>query len=155
MARRLNSRIPSVPQETQLKANRPNFTIAKRDPGNLSTAQIERTKTKEQIAEEKRIYLSYRIKPLKIEGLGIQKLQEKARELWDAIVKLETEKYDLEERQKRQDYDVSVTNNRPRLSRALTRIPHPSSLYLHIVDRDERTAEAAAQTQSSEERSRP
>lgn len=75
----------------------------------LSSAQLERNKTKEQIEEEKRISLSFRIKPLNIEGFSIQKLQSKARELWDAIVKLETEKYDLEERQKRQDYDVSIT----------------------------------------------
>ena len=34
-------------------------------------------------------------------------LKAKASELWEVIVKLETEKYDLEERQKRQDYDVS------------------------------------------------
>ena len=34
-------------------------------------------------------------------------LRSKANELWDTIVRLETEKYDLEERQKRQDYDVS------------------------------------------------
>ena len=33
-------------------------------------------------------------------------LKAKASELWEVIVKLETEKYDLEERQKRQDYDV-------------------------------------------------
>ena len=33
----------------------------------------------------------------------------KAKELWETIVKLETEKYDLEERQKRQDYDVSLS----------------------------------------------
>ena len=32
----------------------------------------------------------------------------KAKELWETIVRLETEKYDLEERQKRQDYDVSI-----------------------------------------------
>lgn len=73
----------------------------------LSSAQLERNKTKEQIEEEKRISLSFRIKPLNIEGFSVQKLQSKARELWDTIVKLETEKYDLEERQKRQDYDVS------------------------------------------------
>merc|ERR1712079_969678 len=30
----------------------------------------------------------------------------KAKELWETIVRLETEKYDLEERQKRQDYDL-------------------------------------------------
>ena len=34
-------------------------------------------------------------------------LKSKANELWELIVRLETEKYDLEERQKRQDYDVS------------------------------------------------
>ena len=32
----------------------------------------------------------------------------KAKELWETIVRLETEKYDFEERQKRQDYDVSI-----------------------------------------------
>ena len=37
-------------------------------------------------------------------------LMDKAKELWDTIVRLETEKYDLEERQKRQDYDVSFTS---------------------------------------------
>lgn len=74
---------------------------------NLSAAQLERNKTKEQLEEEKKISLSIRIKPLVLEGLGIDKLREKAHELWECIVKLETEKYDLEERQKRQDYDVS------------------------------------------------
>jgi len=38
---------------------------------------------------------------------GTSALKTKAAELWDAIVLLETEKYDLEERSKRQDYDVS------------------------------------------------
>lgn len=74
---------------------------------NLSSAQIERNKTKEQLEEEKKISLSFRIKPLDIENMDINKLRYKAQELWDCIVKLETEKYDLEERQKRQDYDVS------------------------------------------------
>lgn len=69
---------------------------------------MERNKTKEQLEEEKKISLSFRIKPLAIEGFGEQKLREKAQELWELIVKLETEKYDLEERQKRQDYDVSI-----------------------------------------------
>lgn len=75
---------------------------------NISPAQIERSKTKEQLEEEKRISLSIRIKPLDIDGLGAEKLRTKATELWEAIVKLETEKYDLEERQKRQEYDVSA-----------------------------------------------
>jgi len=75
---------------------------------NLSSAQIERNKTKEQLEEEKKISLSFRIKPLDIENLSVDKLKQKATELWEAIVKLETEKYDLEERQKRQDYDVGI-----------------------------------------------
>lgn len=68
---------------------------------------MERNKTKEQLEEEKKISLSIRIKPLEIDNYSIEKLRSKATELWEAIVKLETEKYDLEERQKRQDYDVS------------------------------------------------
>lgn len=75
----------------------------------MTSAQLERNKTREQIEEEKKISLSFRIKPLNIEGFTVQKLQFKATELWDQIIKLETEKYDLEERQKRQDYDVSNT----------------------------------------------
>lgn len=91
----------------------PNFTITKKDlAGNLSSAQLERNKTKEQLEEEKKISLSFRIKPLEIEGLSIDKLRIKATELWDAIVKLETEKYDLEERQKRQDYDLKELKER-------------------------------------------
>lgn len=82
-----------------------NFFFVKQ--GNLSSAQIERNKTTAQLEEEKKISLSFRIKPLEIEGLNIDKLRFKATELWECIVKLETEKYDLEERQKRQDYDVS------------------------------------------------
>lgn len=75
----------------------------------MTSAQLERNKTREQIEEEKKISLSFRIKPLTIDGLSAQKLQYKATELWDQIIKLETEKYDLEERQKRQEYDVSIT----------------------------------------------
>lgn len=74
----------------------------------ITSAQLERNKTKEQLEEEKKISLSIRIKPLNIEGLSVDKLRQKATELWECIVKLETEKYDLEERQKRQDYDVSI-----------------------------------------------
>ena len=40
-------------------------------------------------------------------GMDIDSLKEKGKELWGLIVKLETERYDLEEKVKRQDYDVS------------------------------------------------
>ena len=64
-------------------------------------------KTKEQLAEDKRIALNLRLKKLDIEGLGEDELRKKATDMWDMIVVLESEKYDLEERRKRQDYDVS------------------------------------------------
>ena len=96
--------------------------------GNLEDARKEMTKTREQLEEEKKISLSIRIKPLELDGKfgdvwspvtqlssphhllsGLYKddLSQKATELWQTIVRLETEKYDLQERQKRQDYDVS------------------------------------------------
>ena len=42
-----------------------------------------------------------------ITDLGKDSLKSKATELWENVIRLETEKYDLEERQKRQHYDVS------------------------------------------------
>ncbi len=53
------------------------------------------------------MHFSFRIKPLDVDGMSLEALKKKASELWEAIVKLETDKYDLEDRQKRQDYDVS------------------------------------------------
>ena len=76
--------------------------------GNVQDARREMTKTKEQLEEEKKISLSIRIKPLDLDEMDGDQLTNKATELWDTIVRLETEKYDLEERQKRQDYDVSI-----------------------------------------------
>merc|ERR1712202_73870 len=74
--------------------------------GNVQDARREMTKAKEQLEEEKKISLSIRIKPLELDGMDSDGLKAKAQELWEVIVKLETEKYDLEERQKRQDYDL-------------------------------------------------
>jgi len=80
--------------------------------GNVQDARREMTKTKEQLEEEKKISLSIRIKPLDLEGMDSDQLRNKANELWDTIVRLETEKYDLEERQKRQDYDLKELKER-------------------------------------------
>merc|ERR1712027_142086 len=79
-------------------------TVKKADSGmgNVQDARREMTKTKEQLEEEKKISLSIRIKPLDLEAMEFEQLTNKASELWETIVRLETEKYDLEERQKRQ-----------------------------------------------------
>merc|ERR1711874_608133 len=79
---------------------------------NVQDARREMTKTKEQLEEEKKISLSIRIKPLDVDAMDSDQLGSKARELWDTIVRLETEKYDLEERQKRQDYDLKELKER-------------------------------------------
>merc|ERR1712150_200364 len=79
---------------------------------NVQDARKEMTKTKEQLEEEKRISLSIRIKPLDVDAMDTDELQAKAKELWETIVRLETEKYDLEERQKRQDYDLKELKER-------------------------------------------
>merc|ERR1711971_944671 len=79
---------------------------------NVQDARKEMTKTKEQLEEEKKISLSIRIKPLDVDNMDSDQLGSKAKELWDTIVRLETEKYDLEERQKRQDYDLKELKER-------------------------------------------
>merc|ERR1719365_482485 len=79
---------------------------------NVQDARREMTKTKEQLEEEKKISLSIRIKPLELDGMDSDTLKSKASELWETIVRLETEKYDLEERQKRQDYDLKELKER-------------------------------------------
>jgi len=81
---------------------------------NVESARNDLLKSKEQLEEEKNISLSFRIKKLTIDGLGITALKAKANELWEAIVLLETEKYDLEERSKRQDYDLKELKERQR-----------------------------------------
>merc|ERR1712126_675240 len=89
-------------------------TVKKADSGmgNVQDARREMTKTKEQLEEEKKISLSIRIKPLDLDAMDHEQLQGKASELWETIVRLETEKYDLEERQKRQDYDLKELKER-------------------------------------------
>lgn len=123
--------------EKQKQVAKPNFVISKKDAApqaapsfdkvcfnkhlfpfshnerilqfqNVMYARSEMNKTKEQLAEDKEIALQFRIKPLDIEGCNVPDLKKKAQALWEQIVQLESDKYDLEERQKRQDYDVSA-----------------------------------------------
>lgn len=71
-------------------------------------------KTKEQLAEEKKIAMQFRVKPLQVDGLGIEELRKKANDLWEQIVQAESDRYDLEERQKRQEYDLKELSERQR-----------------------------------------
>ncbi|GFY09480.1 troponin T [Trichonephila clavipes] len=80
----------------------PNFIITKRNedgsvvpgidkfPSSLYM-KAEMSKTKEQLAEDKKIALNFRVKPLQIENLSVAELKQRALQLWDAIVRLESE----------------------------------------------------------------
>uniref|UniRef100_A0A8B9PSD5 Troponin T2, cardiac type n=1 Tax=Apteryx owenii TaxID=8824 RepID=A0A8B9PSD5_APTOW len=57
--------------------------------------------------EKKKKILSERRKPLNIDHLNEDKLRDKAKELWQSIRDLEAEKFDLQEKFKRQKYEVS------------------------------------------------
>uniref|UniRef100_A0A3Q2GG30 Troponin T2d, cardiac n=1 Tax=Cyprinodon variegatus TaxID=28743 RepID=A0A3Q2GG30_CYPVA len=62
--------------------------------------------------EKKKKILAERRKPLTVDHMNEDKLKEKAKELWDSLRGLESEKFDLSEKLRRQKYDVSLDNQR-------------------------------------------
>ncbi|KAL4612739.1 troponin T, cardiac muscle isoforms-like isoform X1 [Arapaima gigas] len=57
--------------------------------------------------EKKKKILAERRKPLNVDHLNEEKLKEKAGELWQWLMGLEAEKFDLGEKLKRQKYDIT------------------------------------------------
>jgi troponin T len=108
--------------EERLKAPKGrNFKISKKSdsekvPGSLDSimSKEDMQKSKEQLEEEKQAILAQRIQPLVTDGLAGDKLIEKAKELNDHIRRLEGDKYDLEQRYKRQQYDMIELAERAR-----------------------------------------
>lgn len=99
------------------EAARRNFIVKKTTPTSMDSGPSvfglqDVMKTKEQLAEDKRIAMQFRIKPLKLEGLAGQELKKTVNELWDTIIQLESDKYDLEEEQKRQEYHLKELTER-------------------------------------------
>ncbi|CAL4068023.1 unnamed protein product [Meganyctiphanes norvegica] len=99
---------------------------------NVMAAKAEMGKSKEQLAEEKKIALSIRVKPLSgLETMDEEKLKAKAQEIWNLIVKQESDKYDLEVRMKRQEYDLKELKERQKQqlrARALKKGLDPEAL---------------------------
>ncbi|XP_025049086.1 troponin T, cardiac muscle isoform X24 [Alligator sinensis] len=62
--------------------------------------------------EKKKKILSERHKPLNIDHLNEDKLRDKAMALWQSIYDLEAEKFDLQDKFKRQKYEINVLRNR-------------------------------------------
>ncbi|XP_019401878.1 PREDICTED: troponin T, cardiac muscle isoform X4 [Crocodylus porosus] len=62
--------------------------------------------------EKKKKILSERRRPLNIDHLSEDKLRDKAMDLWQSIYDLEAEKFDLQDKFKRQKYEINVLRNR-------------------------------------------
>ncbi|KFD65597.1 hypothetical protein M514_09885 [Trichuris suis] len=100
----------------------PNFELPKKDKttdkfdkfGNIVKAKAEMGLTKEQQEEQKRKYLGEIMKPLSTKGMDIAGLRAKIKEFHQKICRLEADKYDLEKRGERQDYDLKELNERQR-----------------------------------------
>ncbi|XP_034032027.1 troponin T, cardiac muscle isoforms-like [Thalassophryne amazonica] len=69
--------------------------------------EIRRGGKKQTEREKKKKILAERKKPLNIDHLNEDKLKEKAKELWQWLMGLEAEKFDLSEKLKRQKYDIN------------------------------------------------
>ncbi|KAL8624054.1 hypothetical protein ACOMHN_019477 [Nucella lapillus] len=105
--------------EERLNKKGPNFVITKRSDAEKAgldsvMSKEELQKSKEQLEEEKRAILSQRIQPLKLDGMDLAKLMEKAKELNEHMRRLVGDKYDLEQRFKRQQYDMIELAERAR-----------------------------------------
>ncbi|XP_028331526.1 troponin T, slow skeletal muscle-like [Gouania willdenowi] len=76
-------------------------------------AKVEQRRGKRQTAREiKKKTLAERRKPLVIEDLKEDSLREQAKEMWEWIYQLESEKFDLSEKMRRQKYEINVLLNR-------------------------------------------
>merc|ERR1711936_130758 len=93
------------------KADKAGAGGAKKAGGGGGDARREMTKTKEQL-EEKKIALSIRIKPLDLDSMDTDDLKDKAKELFNIVIALETDKYDYEQRRITQDYELNELKER-------------------------------------------
>merc|ERR1719481_2323714 len=105
-------------EEAEIK--RQEMMAAQKEGGKKSSAPAmdarkEMSKTKEQVEEEMKISLRIRIKPLNLDEMDSDELRNKANKIWDTIVCLETDKYDYEQRQLDQDYELKELAERQKL----------------------------------------
>jgi len=93
-----------------------NFVIQKKEGGQSAGQMTEggkrRAKTKEEIQTEKTHYMSIVNRPVDVSNLLPNDLKAKIKQLHTKIVRLESEKYDLQKRHERQDYDLKELGER-------------------------------------------
>ncbi|KAI1889873.1 hypothetical protein AGOR_G00167400 [Albula goreensis] len=88
----------------------------------LQKADQKRGGKKQTEREKKKKILAERRKPLNIDHLNEDKLREKAKELWEWMQTLESEKFDHIEKLKRQKYEVTTLRKRVEELSKLNRI---------------------------------
>uniref|UniRef100_A0A914PX20 Troponin T n=1 Tax=Panagrolaimus davidi TaxID=227884 RepID=A0A914PX20_9BILA len=91
-------------------AGGPNFVVSKKDKadklGNLVAGKAEKGLSKEQLADARKSYISSACREVDVSNLLPNDIKDQIKKLHDRICKLEGEKYDLEKRAERQEYDV-------------------------------------------------
>merc|ERR1711982_48040 len=105
-------------EEAEIK--RQEMMAAQKEKGGKSSAPAmdarkELSKSKEQVEEECKISLNIRIKPLPLDEMDSDELRNKANQIWNNIVELETDKYDYEQRRLDQDYEFKELAERQKL----------------------------------------
>jgi len=116
-SKRQNRDKQRIERERMMAAiGKPNFVIVKRSGSSSEAAETEEpvTKSREQLEEEKQAILAQRTPKLDTSGFTLESYIEKAKELHSLILRLESEKYDLEERFKTQQYDMMELAERAR-----------------------------------------
>lgn len=94
-------------EEAKRNWNMPRRAADPSQQGPMIVGMRDVMKTKEQQAEDKRIAMKYRLKPLNIsEDMRTAEIKRVVNDLWSNIVQLESDKYDLEEEQRRQEYHL-------------------------------------------------
>uniref|UniRef100_F6W0P1 Troponin T3, fast skeletal type n=1 Tax=Xenopus tropicalis TaxID=8364 RepID=F6W0P1_XENTR len=76
-------------------------------------AKADQKRGKKQTArEQKKKILADRRKPLNVDHMNDDKLREKAKEMWDWLYQLESEKFEMGEKLKKQKYEITTLRNR-------------------------------------------
>ncbi|KAM3919368.1 troponin T, fast skeletal muscle isoform 1-T1 [Leptodactylus fuscus] len=76
-------------------------------------AKADQKRGKKQTArEQKKKILADRRKPLNVDHMNEDKLRDKAKELWDWLYQLESEKFEMGEKLKKQKYEITTLHRR-------------------------------------------
>lgn len=104
--------------ERSKASGRRSFKITRKDGSGAETSEDqgkeEVTKSKEQLEAEKQAILAQRVQPLNTDGLDEAGLREKAQELHATLLRLVSDKYDLEERYKERQREMMELAERAR-----------------------------------------